>query len=164
RPRDAGPMNEAASNIPWLLTHEAVARVARHRGCAPEAAELQIVDAGKGARIKARGMIEGRSKGWGFPVSPDPADDRVQAPVSPLPAAWNGTINLTNATMRAPEASYEITSLELCFIDLIAAGSLSAPVERAKWPAAEAIAYLVKDVPLPWKEWMGAGASDGEIG
>src|SRR5262249_24467311 len=30
-------------------------------------------------------------------------------------------------------------------------------------PAEEAIAYWVKGVPLPWEEWQGAGASDGEI-
>ena len=35
--------------------------------------------------------------------------------------------------------------------------------EKAWWPAEEAIAYLVKGVPLPWKEWMGAGATTSEI-
>jgi hypothetical protein len=60
-------------------------------------------------------------------------------------------------------ASYVITNLELCFIDLVATGLLPAPAERAWWSAEEAIAYLVKGVPLPWKEWMGAGATASEI-
>jgi hypothetical protein len=33
----------------------------------------------------------------------------------------------------------------------------------AWWSAAEAIAYLIKGVPLPWKEWQRAGATAPEI-
>ena len=51
----------------------------------------------------------------------------------------------------------------MCFIDLVAAGLLPAPAERARWSAAEALAYLVKGVPLPWEEWQRAGATAGEI-
>jgi hypothetical protein len=177
-------MNAAPVYIPWLPLPEAVAGVARHRGCTPEAAKLQIVGEGKGGRIKARGTIKGRSvslqivgkgkggrikargvikdqsEGWGFP---DIAGDCFLAWVSPLPGAWNGTIDLAGATMKPPEVSYEIADLELCFIDLIAAGLLPAPAERARWPAEEAIAYLVKGVPLPWGAWQGASASPAEI-
>ena len=113
--------------------------------CAPGAAELQIVGKGKGGRVKARGVIEDQ-------------------PVSPLPAAWNGTIDLAGTPMKPPEVSYEITNLELCFIDLIAAGLLPAPAEKARWSAAEAIAHLVKGVPLPWEAWQRAGASAGGLG
>jgi hypothetical protein len=38
-----------------------------------------------------------------------------------------------------------------------------APAARARWSAEEAIAYLVKGVPLPWKEWQRAGATASEI-
>jgi hypothetical protein len=137
-------MTEAEIRIPWLPSCATIARVACYLGCAPEAAELQIVSKGKGGRIKTRGVIETR-------------------PVSPLPAAWNGTVDLAGATMKPPEASYEIANLELCCIDLVAAGLLPAPVERARWPAGEAIAYLVAGVPLPWKEWQRAGASPADI-
>jgi hypothetical protein len=65
--------------------------------------------------------------------------------------------------MKPLEATYEITNLELCYIDLVAAGLLPAPAEKARWPAAEAIAYLVKGVPLPWGAWQRAGASSAEI-
>jgi hypothetical protein len=65
--------------------------------------------------------------------------------------------------VRSPETSYEITNLELCFIDLIAAGLQPAPAENARWSAAEAIAYMVKGVAFPWEKWQGAGASPGEI-
>ena len=157
-------MNEAAANIPWLPSPEAIARVARHRGCTPEAAELLIVGAGKANRFKARGVIKGPPASWGFPISPNDVTSDCEAPVSPLPAAWNGTINSAAATMRPPGVSYEIADLKLCFIELIAAGLLPAPAEKARWLAEEAIAYLVKDVPLPWEEWQGAGALDGEIG
>jgi len=137
-------MNAVAANISWLPLPEAVARVARHLGCTPEVAELWIVDAGKGGRIKARGMIES----W---------------PVSPLPPAWNGTIDFAAATMKLCDVSCEITNVELLFIDLIARDLLPAPAEKARWPAAEAIAYLVKGVPLPWGAWQRAGASPAEV-
>jgi hypothetical protein len=127
-----------------LPSREAVARVARHLGCTPEAAELQIVAKGRDGRIKARGVIEDQ-------------------PVWALPAAWHGTIDLAGTTMKPPEGSYTITNLELCFIDLVAEGLLPAPAEKAWWSAAEAIAYLVKGVPLPWGAWQGAGASPAEI-
>src|SRR5262245_9032017 len=137
-------MSEAAASIPWLPLSEAVARVARHRGCAPEAAELQIVDAGKGDRIKARGVIEGQS-----------------VPLQIVGEGKSGRI--TVATMKPRDVSCEITNVELCFIDLIAAGLLPAPAEKARWSAAEAIAYFVKDVPLSWEAWQGAGASPAEL-
>jgi hypothetical protein len=136
---------EAASKLPsWLSSREAVARVARHLGCTPEAAERQIVDAGKRGRVKARGVIEDQ-------------------PVSPLPAAWHGATDLAGTTMKPPEVSYEITNLELCLIDLVAGGLLPAPAEKAWWLAAEAIAYLIKGVPLQWEAWQGAGVSPAEI-
>jgi hypothetical protein len=135
---------KAAANLPWLPSRDAAVRVACHLGCTPDDAELRIVSAGKDGRVKARGVIEDQ-------------------PVSPLPAAWQGTINLAGTTMKCPESSYEITNLELCFIDLIATGLLPAPADRARWPAEEAVAYLVKDVPLPWREWQGAGAAGSEI-
>src|SRR5262245_42905688 len=137
-------MNEAAANIPWLPLPEAVARVARHRGCTPEAAELQIVDKGKGSRIKARGVIEGQS-----------------VPLQIVGEGKSGRI--TVATMKPRDVSCEITNVELLFIDLIAAGLLPAPAERARWSAAKTIAYLVKGVPLPWGAWQGQGASPAEI-
>src|SRR5262249_18626838 len=138
------PMNEAAANIPWLLTHEVVARIVHHYGVTPESAKRQIVSVGKSDRIKACGVIKGPPESWGFQ---DIAGDRslvpVSAPVSLLLAAWNGTIDLDAATIKPPGAPYEITNLRLCFIDLIAAGSLPAPAERARWSAAEAISYRV---------------------
>jgi len=153
-------MNEAAANIPWLPSPEALTRVARYRGCTPEAAQLLIVDAGKDDRVKAWGVIKDRPEGWGSLAS---SGDCCLAPISLLPPAWNGTIDLAGATIKPPDAPYEITNLQLCCIDLIVAGSLPAPTEKAQRPAAEAIAYWVKGVPLPWKEWQGAGASGGEI-
>jgi hypothetical protein len=133
---------EAAAKLSsWLSSREAVARVARHLGCTLEAAERQIVDAGRGGRIKARGLV---------------ADQ-------PAWADWNGRVDLAGTTMKPPEVSYEITNLELCYMDLVAAGLLPAPAEKAWWSAAEAIAYLVKGVPLPWAAWQGAGASPAEI-
>jgi hypothetical protein len=138
------PMTEAVANIPWLPLGEAVARVARHLGCTPGGAELRIVGKAKASQIKARGVIEDQ-------------------PVWLLPVDWNGTIDLAGTTIRPPGASCEITNVELCVIDLIAAGLLPAPAEKARWSAAEAIAHLVKGVPLPWEAWQRAGASAGEI-
>jgi len=180
-------MNEAAANIPWLPASEALTRVAHHRGCTREAVQLLIVGAGKANRIKARGVIKGRSvslqivgagkgdrlkapgviKGphasWGFPISPNDVASDCEAPVSPLPTAWNGTIDLAGAAMKPPDVLYQIINLELCFIELITASLLPAPAEKARWSAGEAIAYWVKGVPFPWKEWQGAGALAGEI-
>jgi hypothetical protein len=146
------PVVEATATIPWLPAHEAVVGVARHLRCTPEAAELRIVGEGKAGRIKARGAIEIKACG---------AIEGRQ--VSLLPAAWHGTIDLTGATMRPPVASYEITNVELCLINLIATGLQPAPAEKARWPAAEAIVYLVTGVPLSWPAWQGAGASPAEI-
>ena len=88
-------MIEAAAKLSsWLLSREAVARVARHLGCTLEAAERQIVDAGRGGRIKARGVV---------------ADQPAR-----LPADWNGRVDLAGTTMRPPGVAYEITNLELC--------------------------------------------------
>ena len=131
----------AAKLSSWLSSREAVARVARHLGCTLEAAERQIVDAGRGGRIKARGVVANQ----------------------PARVDWNGRVDLAGTTMKPPEVAYEITNLELCYIDLVAAGLLPAPAEKAWWSAAEAIAYLVKGVPLPWAAWQGAGASPAEI-
>jgi hypothetical protein len=137
---------EATAKIPgWLPSREGVALVAHHLGCMPDAAQLQIIGEGKDGWIKAWGLTV---EGW---------------PVSPLPVAWNGMIDLAGATMKLADVSYVITNLQLCFIDLVAAGLLPAPAEKARWPAAEAIAYLVKDLPLPWGAWQGAGASPAEI-
>jgi hypothetical protein len=137
-------MTEAEAKLAWLPAHVIVVGAARHLGCTPEAAELRIIGAARAGRIKARGAIVGR-------------------PVSLLPAAWNGTVDLTGATLRPPGDSCEIENLELCLIDSIAAGLLPAPVERTRWSAAEAIAYLLRGVSLPWEAWQGAGASPAEI-
>ena len=81
------PVTEAVAKLsPWLSSREAVARVARHLGCTPEAAELQIVGKGKAGRIKARGVVEDQ-------------------PVSPLPADWNGLVDLAGTTMNPPEVA-----------------------------------------------------------
>jgi hypothetical protein len=135
------PVVEADLTIPWLSSRAAVVRVARHLGCTPEAAELQIK--ANADRIAARGVIDGR---WVL-----------------MPAPWSGTIDLTGTAVRPPGASYEITNVELCRIDLIAAGLLPVPPEKARWSAAEAIAFLLKGIPLPWGAWQGAGASPAEI-
>jgi hypothetical protein len=130
-------MSGAETRIPWLPPRAAVARVARHLGCTPEAAELQIVGKGKAGLIRALGAIA----------------DRL---VSPLPAAWNGAVDLTSATMKPPEVSYLITNLELCFGDLVAAGLLTTTaLGRAWWSAAEALAWIIIGVPLALKEWTG---------
>jgi hypothetical protein len=130
-------MIEAETRIPWLPSREAVARAAHHLGGTPEAAELGIVGKGKAGLIRARGVIEDRA-------------------VSPLPAAWNGAIDLAGTTMRPPGASYEITNVELCFGDLVAEGLLTTPaLGRAWWSAAEALAWIIISVPLAWKEWAG---------
>ena len=76
-------MAKAETNIPWVMSRKGVARVARHLGCTPEDAELRIVGKAKADLIKARGVIEG----W---------------PVSPLPTAWDGEIDLAGTTMRPP--------------------------------------------------------------
>ena len=131
-------MTEAVAKLSsWLSSREVVGSVARHLGCTPEAAELQIVGKGKAGLIRARGMIEDQ-------------------PVSPLPAAWNGTIDLASATMRPPGASYEITNVTLCFGNLVAQRLLPAPaLRRARWPAAEALAWIIMGVPLALEEWAG---------
>src|SRR5262245_34355134 len=143
---DTLPEKAAAGAVP---ARAAVIRVAHHLGWLPEAAELRIVGAAQADRIKAEGLTV---EGW---------------PVSPLPTAWDGTPDLTDAALRPPTkplaTSYEIKSLKLCLIDLIAAGLLPTPAEKPWWSAAEAIAYLVKGVPLPWPSWLGAGASPAEI-
>ena len=137
-------MTEAAAKLSsWLSSREAVDCVARHLGCALEAADRRIDDVGRGGRIQARGVVAGQ-------------------PVLVLPADWNGRVDLAGTTMKPPEGA-EITNLELCYIDLIAAGLLPAPAAKAWWSAAEAIAYLVKGVPLPWEAWQRAGASPAEI-
>ena len=77
-------------------------------------------------------------------------------PVSPLPAAWNGTVDLASATMRPPGASYEITNVTLRFGDLVAQRLLAAPaLGRARWSAAEALAWIIMGVPLALEEWAG---------
>jgi len=162
------PMNEATTSIPWLQTSEALTRVAHHRGCTPEAAQLLIVGAGKANRLKARGVIKGRSVslrivGAGKGGRAKARGAIEDQPVSPLPAAWNGTINFVAATMKPPDVSYEIADLKLCFIDLVAADLLPAPAEKTWWPTPEAYAYLAKGVPLPWKAWQGEGTSAAEI-
>ena len=131
-------MIEAAAKLsPWLLSREVVGSVARHLGCTTEAAELQIVGKGKAGLIRARGVVEDQ-------------------PVSPLPAAWNGTIDLASATMRPPGASYEITNVTLCFGDLVAQRLLTAPaLGHARWSAAEALAWIIMGVPLALEEWAG---------
>ena len=140
----------AAKLSPWLSSREVVAGVARHLGCTPEDAELRIVGKAKAGLIKANGVIEG-------------------LPVSPLPAAWHGTTDLVGTTMRPPpldassSGTSEITNLELCYIDLVAAGLLPAPAEKTRWSAAEAIGYLIKGVPLPWAAWHAAGIAWAEI-
>jgi len=161
-------MNEAAASIPWSPLPEAVARVARHLGCTPEAAELQIISNGKSDRIKARGVIEGQSVplqivGEGKGSWSKTHGVIESRPVSLLPAAWNGTINLTAATIKPPGVPYEITNIELCFIDLVAAGLLPEPTEKVCWSVEEAVAYWVKGVPLLWGAWQMAGASPAEI-
>jgi hypothetical protein len=167
-------MTEAAGNIPWLPSCETlIARVARHLGCAPKAAELRIVSAGKSGLIKGRGAIEIRPAAK-LRIVGEGKGGRTKTCgvietwlVSPLRAAWNGTRDLAGATMKPPRGSYVITSLELCFIDLVAANLLPTPVEKAQWPADEAIAYLVKGVPLPWEAWheavLPAEIEQGEI-
>ena len=85
------PVIEAAAKLSsWLSSREAVAHVARHLGCTLEAAERQIVDAGRGGRIKARGVV-------------------ADQPVSPS-ADWNGRVDLAGTTMKPPEVAYEITN------------------------------------------------------
>jgi hypothetical protein len=128
---------KAGTKIAWLTSRKVVALVARHLGCTPDDAELQIIEKGKAGLIRARGMTEGR-------------------PVSPLRAAWHEATDLAGTTMRPPGASCEITNLELCFIDLVAAGLLPAPtLGRARWSAAEALAWIITGVPLRLKEWAG---------
>jgi hypothetical protein len=136
-------VTEAKTNIPWLPSRGTVARVAHHLGCTPEDADRRIVDAGRGGRVKARGAIEGQ---WVLVALTD----------------WQGPVDLPGTTMKPPEGA-EITNLALCFIDLVAAGLLPAPAEKARWSAAEAIAYLVKGVPLPWEAWQGAGTTASEL-
>ena len=106
-PTECSPWPRPRRTIPWLSSREAVARVARHLGCTPEDAELRIVGQGKAGRIKARGVIEG---------------GRCRRSRPP------GTTTSAGTTVRL-RASYEITNLELCFIDLVAAGLLPAPAE-----------------------------------
>jgi hypothetical protein len=131
-------MTEAKPRIAWVWLREVVTPVARHLGCTPEQAQRRIVS--EAPWIKA----------WGLTVE--------KWEVSPLSVMWSRTIDWDAGSL-----SGEITNVGLCFIDLIAAGLLPPPTERARIPAEEAIAYLVKGVPLPWKEWQGAGASGAEI-
>jgi hypothetical protein len=138
-------MARAVVNLPWVTSREGAACVARHLGCTAEDAERRIVDEGEAGRVRARGVT---------------SEDYS---VSLLPAAWCAATDLAGTTMRPPGDSGEITTLELCFIDLVATGLLPAPAERARWQAEEAVAYLVKGVPLPWKEWQQAGATYAEI-
>jgi hypothetical protein len=138
------PVTEAVAKLsPWLSSREAVARVARHLDCTLEVADRRIDDVGRGGRIQARGVVAGQL-------------------VLVLPADWNGRVDLAGTTMKPPEGA-EITNLELCYIDLVAAGLLPAPAEKAWWSAAEAIAYLIKGVSLRWEAWQRAGASPAEV-
>ena len=48
-------MTKAETNISWLPTCEIVGLVARHLGCAPEAAKLRIDCKVEAGRVRARG-------------------------------------------------------------------------------------------------------------
>jgi hypothetical protein len=61
-------------------------------------------------------------------------------PVSLLPAAWRG-------------AGWS-DDVDLRLDDLVVAGLLpTAAFERARWTAAEALAWIIAGVPLEWREW-----------
>jgi hypothetical protein len=140
---------EAEANLPWLPSRWVKPRVARYLGCSSEDAERRIVREGKAGRIGARGLIAEKSNIRHISALSKPPPLH---PVSLLASTWHGVTDLDAGSL----LSGEITNLELCFIDLIAASLLPMPAERAWWSAKEATAYWLKGVPLPWKEWQTA--------
>jgi hypothetical protein len=148
---------EAEVNLPWLLACKAlINRIARHCKCTSEDAKLRVIRKGKAGRLGARGQIAETSNIRHVSALSKPPPLH---PVAPLASAWHGVTDLDLGSL----LSGEITNLELCYIDLIREGLLPMPAERVRRPAAEAIAYRVKGVPLPWKEWQCAGASQAEL-
>ena len=68
-------MAKAEAKIPWVMSREGVARVARHLGCAPEDAELRISGKAKaGSDQGARRYLRGLS---GLAASRQLAQDRL---------------------------------------------------------------------------------------
>jgi hypothetical protein len=120
---------KAKTRISWLPMVVLVSRVARYLGCAPEDAGLRIVEAGEADRIRACGLTV---KGW---------------PASPLSASWRVVVDWDGGQLS------ELTDVELCLDDVIVADLLpaAAVVERGRWPAAMALAYIIEGLPLEWK-------------
>jgi hypothetical protein len=139
-------MAKADITIAWLPLRMAAGCVAIYRGCAEEDARLQIGRKGEAGRVRARGIT---SEGY---------------PVSLLPDAWRRAIDwnaeslkleITNAAL-CSQPSYEVTNVELSYGDLVAVNLLTTTaLGRARWLAAEALAWIIIGVPLEWKEWPG---------
>jgi hypothetical protein len=143
---------KAEITIAWLPLRAAAGYVASYLGCAEESIRLRIDRKVEARRVRARGVT---SEGY---------------PVSLLPASWPeidwGAESLklepTNAALRAQLAkaeiqlSYEVTNVELCYADLVATELLTTTaLGRARWSAAEALAWMIIGVPLRLKEWAG---------
>jgi hypothetical protein len=113
----------AETNLPpWLASREAVARVARHLGCAPEDAWLRIVEEAEAGRIKARGLTVKRR------------------PTSLLPASWCG-IDRDAGSL----PSYEIANIKLRRDDLIAADRLPGrPEGRIRRGADQTLLWIIR--------------------
>jgi hypothetical protein len=131
--------------IAWLPLRVAAGCVAIYLRCAEEDARLRIGRKAEDGLVRARGIS---SDGY---------------PVSLLRYIWRGRIDwdagslkpeITNAAYSLPP--YEVANVELCFADLVATHLLTTTaLGRARWSAAEALAWIIIGVPLEWKEWFG---------
>jgi hypothetical protein len=139
-------VSEAEITIPWLPLRVAAGYVASYLGCAEEDAKLRIVRKAD----RARGVTS------------------EDSPVSLLPASWrDGVVDWDAGSLKSSQLG-EITNVELCFGDLVAAGLLTTTaLGRAWWTAAEALAWIIMGVPLALPEWAGLpelGSGMGQAG
>jgi hypothetical protein len=143
-------VSEAEITIPWLPLRVAAGCAASYLGCAEEDAKLRIVRKVEAGRVRARGVTS------------------EDCPVSLLPASWrDGVVDWDAGSLKSSQLC-EITNVELCFGDLVAAGLLTTTaLGRAWWTAAEALAWIIMGVPLALPEWAGLpelGSGMGQAG
>jgi hypothetical protein len=129
---------KAEITIAWPPLRVAAGYVAGYLGCAEEDAKLRIVRKAQAGRVRARGVTF------------------EDCQVSLLPASWrDGAVDWDGGSLKSSRLG-EITNIELCFGDLVAAGLLTTTaLGRAWWTAAEALAWIIVGVPLALPEWAG---------
>ena len=138
-------MTEASveSTSTWLPLREAAGRVARSRGCTPEAARSHILGKAEVAQVRVCGVTS-----EGYEVSLLPASCRgFDWDAVSLPPC-----EITNIKL----PSYEITNIKLRLDDLIAADLLPGkPEGRRGWWAAQTLAWIIRREPGQWTPEMG---------